>query len=125
MRLKIILAAMLFAAGSVGAAAPALAQGVEFGPDGIIIDPGIRNAPPPPPLFDEAPPLLDEAPLRPHYGDGISRREAMRIARWQGVVDVDGVRPGPRGGWVVFGLDRFGEDMRVVVSRFGEVMSVR
>lgn len=109
MRLKFVLAVALLSAGLVGGTAPALAQGIEFGPGGIRIDPGFRGPPPPPPAYD----------------DGISEREAIRIARRQGVVDVDGVRPTPRGGFVVRGVDRFGEDMRVVVSRFGEVMSVR
>ena len=109
MRPKHFIAAALFGAGLVVAAGAAQAQGIEFGPGGIRIDPGFRGPPPPAPLYD----------------DGISEREAIRIARRQGVIDVDGVRPTPRGGFVVRGLDRDGEDIRVVISRFGEVISVR
>lgn len=108
MRVTPVLAAALISAGLFAAGGAAQAQGIEFGPGGIRVDPGFRGPPPP-----------------PRYDDGISEREAMRIARRQGVVDVEGVRPTSRGGFVVSGLDRDGEDIRVVISRFGEVISVR
>lgn len=109
MRLTSALAAALFSVGLLGAGTAVQAQGIEFGPGGVRIDPGFRRPPPPPPLDDE----------------GISEREAMRIARRQGVIDIEVVRPTQRGGWQVIGVDREGEDIRVIISRFGEVVSVR
>jgi hypothetical protein len=90
-------------------ASSASAQAIEFGPGGLRVDPGFepRERLPPPPRFD-----------------GISEREAVRIARRQGVDEVERVRETPRG-WIISGTDSEGEDIRVVISRDGEVIDVR
>lgn len=65
---------------------------------------------------------------RPGYGRpddlGTDRRDAVRAARREGLVEVDDVeRRGPR--WIVRGSDRRGNDMRVVVdARTGEATDV-
>ena len=109
MRLKQFCRMGLIAAILAVPCAGAIAQGIEFGPGGIRIDPG-----------HEAP---DRYAPRPRY-DGISEREAARIARRQGIDEVERIRPTPRG-WVVRGLDRNGDEIRVVISRDGEVIDVR
>lgn len=109
MRLKEFCRVGLIAAILAVPCAGAIAQGIEFGPGGIRIDPGYESP--------------ERYAPRPRY-DGISEREAMRIARRQGVDEVERVRPTPRG-WVVRGLDRNGEEIRVVISRDGEVIDVR
>lgn len=92
--------------GGFGFAAPASAQGIQIGPGGVRVDPGFRDRGP-----------RDDVDL--------SRGEAVRIARRQGLVDVDGVdRRGPR--VIVRGSDRRGDDITVVVdSRSGDVIDVR
>lgn len=107
MSMKAICAAALVAA-TLGLGHGALAQTIEFGPGGVRVGPSYDRYPPPP----------------PRYEDGISEREAVRIARRQGVEEVDRVRPTPRG-WVVGGSDRNGDDIRVIISRYGEVIDVR
>jgi hypothetical protein len=58
------------------------------------------------------------------YDEGISQREAIRIARHEGLRQVDGVRRS-RSAYVVLGTDRRGDDIRVSVDRrTGEVISV-
>lgn len=86
----------------------AMAQGISVGPGGVRIDDGRRR-------FD------DRGPPR----DDLSRGDAIRIARREGLVDVDNVdRRGPR--LVVRGSDRRGDDMTVVVDgRSGDVVDVR
>ena len=97
-----LLAAGVLATGLGLAAAPALAQGISIGPGGVRVDDGRRDRD------------LD-----------LSRGEAIRIARREGLVDVDNVdRRGPR--LVVRGSDRRGDDLTVVVdSRSGDVVDVR
>jgi hypothetical protein len=107
MSIKHAFAAAIFVA-ALGAGCGATAQTIEFGPGGVRVGPGYDRRPPPPARYD----------------DGISEREALRIARRQGVEEVDRVRPTPRG-WVVGGTDRNGDDIRVVISRYGEVIDVR
>ncbi|MBX9911393.1 MAG: PepSY domain-containing protein [Beijerinckiaceae bacterium] len=87
-------------------AGAAQAQGIEFGPGGLRIDPGPERYAP-----------------RPRF-DGISEREAVRIARRQGVEEVERVRETPRG-WRISGLDRNGDEIRVIISRDGDVVDVR
>jgi hypothetical protein len=106
MAIRTICAAALAAV--LGFGQGVVAQTIEFGPGGVRVGPGYDRRPPPPPRYD----------------DGISEREAVRIARRQGVEEVDRVRPTPRG-WVVGGTDRNGDDIRVVISRYGEVVDVR
>jgi hypothetical protein len=91
------------------AAAPAVAQGISIGPGGVQVDPGYRRG------FDDRGPPRSE----------LTRGEAARIARREGLVDVDGVdRRGPR--LIVRGSDRRGDDITVVLdSRSGDVLDVR
>ena len=100
---------LTLALGLTGLAAPVAAQGIEIGPGGVRVDPGYR-----------------ERGYRGPRGDvDLSRGEAVRIARREGLVDVDGVdRRGPR--IIVRGSDRRGDDMNVVVDgRSGDVIDVR
>jgi hypothetical protein len=76
----------------------AFAQSVEIGRGGVRINPG--------------------------GDDDVDRREATSIARGQGMVEVDAVSLAGRR-WRVDGMDRRGNDMRVVIdSRTGDVISV-
>lgn len=105
MRTKTILAGLLLTTG-LGLSAPASAQGIQIGPGGVRVDPGFRDRGP--------------------RGDvDLSRGEAVRIARRQGLVDVDSVdRRGPR--IIVNGSDRRENDITVVIdSRSGDVIDVR
>ncbi|NEU12042.1 PepSY domain-containing protein [Methylobacterium sp. BTF04] len=90
-------------------AAPAFAQGISIGPGGVQVDPGYRRG-----LDDRGPPRSE-----------LSRGDAARIARREGLVDVDGVdRRGPR--MMVRGSDRRGDDISVILdSRSGDVIDVR
>lgn len=108
-------------------ATPVLAQALSGGPGAPpravpppAVVPGPDLAPPPP-----RPPR----PPAPAYDEddddyGVSRRDAVRIARRRGVVDVEGVRRG-RGVWIVSGTDDDGYDIRVVVDDRGYVVDVR
>lgn len=91
------------------AAAPAVSQGISIGPGGVQVDPGYRRG------YDDRGPPRSE----------LSRGEAARIARREGLVDVDNVdRRGPR--LIVRGSDRRGDDITVVLdSRSGDVLDVR
>lgn len=105
---KIVLA--VAAVVGLAAAVPgASAQTLEFGPGGVRIRPDA----PPPPYYE-----------RRRYDDFISRRDAVRIARSEGLVDVEEVfRDGAR--YRVEGVDRRGRDMRVVIdARSGDVIRV-
>lgn len=104
----------LIALGAVTVGTPVLAQNIQIGPDGVrIMEPRRdRDHRGPPPRFDDR-------------RRGISEREAVRIARGEGVRDVDNVREG-RGSYRVYGTDRRGRDIRVEVDRrSGNVLSVR
>lgn len=99
-----ILSGLMLAA-TLGLAAPAAAQDIRIGPGGVRVDPGYRDR--------------DRGDL------DLTRRDAIRIARRSGLVDVDDVdRRGPR--FIVRGQDRRGDDITVVVdSRSGDVIDVR
>ena len=57
--------------------------------------------------------------------DGISEREAIRIARHVGLRDVDSVTARRRI-YRIDGGDRHGDDIRVIIDRYsGEVLAVR
>jgi hypothetical protein len=88
------------------AAVPALSQGISIGPGGVRVDDGRR--------YDRGPPRED-----------LSRGEAIRIARREGLLDVDDVdRRGSR--LIVRGQDRRGDDLTVVVDGItGDVLDVR
>ncbi|MGH6926502.1 MAG: PepSY domain-containing protein [Propylenella sp.] len=102
--MKKLLTAVAFAA-TVGAAGFANAQSIEFGPGGVRINP---------PGFEE--------PYR--YRDRISEREAIRIARRNGVREVEFVDR-RRDVFEVEGFDR--RDRRIVVvidRRSGDVLDI-
>ncbi|MDB5508737.1 MAG: hypothetical protein JWL93_1206 [Hyphomicrobiales bacterium] len=87
-----------------GAALPAMAQSLEFGPGGVRVNPESRGE---------------------YRGGDVDRRDAQRAARRAGMDDIE--QTSRRGGdWVVDGTDRRGRDMRVRVDgRSGEVIQVR
>ncbi|CAN7628786.1 PepSY domain-containing protein [Bosea sp. LjRoot90] len=89
---------------------------------------GSAVVPPPVDIAPPGAPMASPYPPRPPEADdddyGISRREAVRIARRNGVVDVESVRR-RRGVWIVSGTDDDDEDIRVVVNDEGDVVAVR
>ncbi len=96
------------------AAAPSFAQGIEIGRDGVrLVDP---NAPRPGERRDDR---------RDRRSAEIGERDAVRIARGEGVREVDEVRR-TRGAYRVVGLDSRGDDIQVDIDRrSGDVLSVR
>lgn len=97
-----ILSGLLLAA-TLGLTAPAGAQDIRIGPGGVRVGPDFRDR-----------------------GDiDLNRGDAVRIARRNGLADVDSVdRRGPR--FIVRGSDRRGDEITVVVdSRSGDVIDVR
>ncbi len=90
----------------------ALAQTIDLGPDGLRVRP------------PEFVPERRPGPVDGEEEDGISEEEAVRIARNEGMRRIERVREGRRG-WVVVGIDRNGDDMRVMISRDGEVIDVQ
>ncbi|BDA86347.1 hypothetical protein Sa4125_38890 [Aureimonas sp. SA4125] len=111
MKIKMFVAGLL-ALGTVVAAVPASAQNIVIGPDGVrIMEPrGERGR--------------DSDRRRPDRRE-ISEREAVRIARGEGVREVDSVRRTSRA-YRILGVDRRGRDIRVDVDRRdGDVLSVR
>jgi uncharacterized membrane protein YkoI len=104
----------LMALGAVTVASPVIAQGIVIGPDGVqIMEDRGRDR-------DRDRGRRDDRDRR-----GISEREAVRIARSEGLREVDNVRTDRRV-YRVIGADRRGRDIRVDVDRrTGEVLSVR
>jgi hypothetical protein len=84
---------------------PSFAQSVEIGPGGVrLVEPRV------------------ERPMR--RGMEISEREAVRVARAEGLRNVDNIER-RRSRFIVEGTDRRGNDIRVNVDRMtGEVISV-
>lgn len=80
----------------------------------------------PAPRYSQADPEEDEAEPRYRRGgpESITTDEAVRIAREEGLARVDRVREGRRG-WVIVGIDDNGDDMRIIVSRSGEVVAIQ
>ncbi len=103
----------LAAVALLGSAAPSLAQGIEIGRDGVrLVDPNQQRR-------DEV--RRDDR----RGGREIGERDAVRIARAEGVREVDDVTR-TRGAYRVMGTDRRGDDIQVDVDRrSGEVISVR
>ncbi|MHC5232965.1 PepSY domain-containing protein [Brucella sp. LJL56] len=91
-------------------AVPAQAQSIEIGPDDIQVNPdGERR--------------ID--PDRRYDRDDVSERTAARIARNEGMDEVESVSR-RRNVFVVRGIDRCDNDMRVVIDhRTGEMLEVR
>jgi hypothetical protein len=56
--------------------------------------------------------------------ESITTNEALRIARDEGLARVDRVREGRRG-WVIVGIDRNGDDMRIMINRSGEIVDIQ
>ncbi|KTR04237.1 hypothetical protein NS365_15815 [Aureimonas ureilytica] len=110
MRRNITLA--LAAVALLGTAAPTLAQGIEIGRDGVrLVDPNQQQ----------------QRDMRrdDRRGREIGERDAVRIARSEGVREVDDVTR-MRNSFRVMGTDRSGDDIQVDIDRrTGEVLSVR
>ena len=105
----------ILAAASIASAAPAMAQGIEIGRDGVrLVDPNRR---------DDM--RRDDMRRDDRRGREIGERDAVRIARTEGVREVDDVTR-MRNSFRVMGTDRRGDDIQVDVDRrTGEVLSVR
>lgn len=99
----------ILAATSIAAATPAVSQTVRIGPDGIKLVPQ-----------EDA-----RRGERREMRQGVSEREAIRIAKRQGLRDVDAVTK-TRDTYRVAGIDRRGRDIRVDIDRdSGQVIRVR
>ncbi|MBJ6135503.1 PepSY domain-containing protein [Ochrobactrum sp. Q0168] len=86
---------------------PSQAQSIEIGPNGIQVNPDDNRR-------------MDRQGR--DYGEGISERRAARIARGEGMEEVESVSR-RRNVYVVRGLDGRDDDMRVVIDRrTGEVL---
>ena len=91
----------------------AQAQSIQIGPGGVRVDPN--------PDYRRGPPDRD---FRRGPRAGVSEREAVRIARRNGLADVNRVVDAGRQ-WRVSGIDRRGRSMSVVVdARSGDVVRV-
>lgn len=91
---------------AVTSAPQAFAQSIVIGPDGVRLQEPYQER--------------ERVDRR-----GISEREAVRIARSEGIRDVDDVRR-TRSRFVVEGIDRRGDDIRVDIDRrTGEVIAVQ
>jgi hypothetical protein len=89
----------------------AISQSIDVGPDGLRVRP---------------PEFVPDRAVPPRYDadDDISEDDAVRIARQEGMRRVERVREGRRG-WVVVGVDRNGDDMRIMIGRDGEIIDVQ
>lgn len=106
------LTAAVIALAAVSTAAPAVAQSIEIGRDGVrLVDPSQQQR------------GNDRRDTR--RSAEIGERDAVRIARAEGVREVDEVRR-TRGAYRVVGFDNRGDDIQVDVDRrSGDVISVR
>lgn len=111
MTVKSLTAAAL-AVVALATATPSFAQGIEIGRDGVrLVDPNARQN--------------DQRRDDRRAGREINERDAVRIARGEGVREVDDVRRTNRSFRVV-GVDRSGDDIQVDIDRrSGDVLSVR
>lgn len=105
---------------AVALASPASSQGIEIGPDGVrILEPQGRYEGR---GYDRREDRRDDRYERRRE---LSEREAVRIARSEGLREVDDVLR-TRRTFRVIGADRRGRDIRVEIDRrTGEVLSVR
>lgn len=87
-----------------------------------------RSAEPvqPAPRYSQVEPEDEEVEPRYRRGEpeSITTDEAVRIAREEGLARIDRVREGRRG-WMIVGIDDNGDDMRVIISRTGEVVAIQ
>jgi len=112
MTIKSLTAAAL-AVVALATATPSFAQGIEIGRDGVrLVDPNARQD-------------NERRDDRRSAGREIGERDAVRIARGEGVREVDEVRRTSRS-YRVVGVDRSGDDIQVDIDRrSGDVLSVR
>ncbi|KQT47523.1 hypothetical protein ASG43_10560 [Aureimonas sp. Leaf454] len=103
----------LLALSAAAFATPSMAQTLSIGPDGVRV-------------LEERPGRPDRPERRDDRGRGeVSEREAVRIARGEGLREVEDVRR-TRSSYRIEGLDRRGDDIRVDVDRrSGAVIDVR
>ncbi|WFU11552.1 PepSY domain-containing protein (plasmid) [Rhizobium sp. CB3090] len=98
-----IFAIAAIAAVTLMSATPSFSQSIEIGPGGVRVNPGME------------PPPRDM---------GITERQAVHIARREGLQDVDSIRR-RENVFIIRGVDRDGDDIKVVVDRqTGQVLSV-
>lgn len=90
---------------------PAVGQSIDLGPDGLQVRPR------------EFMPDRRPAP-REELEEEISEDEAVSIARRAGMRRVEREREGRRG-WVLVGIDRNGDDLRIIIGRDGEVIDIQ
>ncbi|MFD2238359.1 PepSY domain-containing protein [Aureimonas populi] len=111
----------LVALAALGIATPSVAQSIQIGPDGIrLVEPGREGQ-----RRDERGGPSREGPQRGGPSREIGERDAVRIARAEGVREVDTVSRN-RSSYRVLGVDRRGDDIQVDVDRrTGEVLAVR
>ncbi|MBB3937882.1 hypothetical protein [Aureimonas phyllosphaerae] len=104
----------VLAAATIASAAPAMAQGIEIGRDGVrLVDPNRDDM------------RRDDMRRDDRRGREIGERDAVRIARAEGVREVDDVRRTSRS-YRVIGTDRRGDDIQVDIDRrSGDVIGVR
>ena len=96
--------------GTLTAGAPAMAQSFEVGPRGFRVDPGYDR--------DRG----DRG--RRDRDDSVSEREAIGIARSAGMARVGRISGGYGRVWRVTGIDRRGDELRMVIDdRSGRVIS--
>jgi len=121
--IKSLIRAGLVAGLALASVAPTMAQSLEIGPNGVRVRPDDdRRGPPPPPGYD-GPRDYRDGPPPPRRE--IGEREAARIARSEGMREVDDVYR-QRRSIRVEGADRRGRDMTVIIdSRSGDVIDVR
>lgn len=89
---------------------PAHAQSIEIGPNGIRVNPDGN----------------DQMDRNRRTGRGeISERQAARIARSEGMDDIESISR-RRSTYVIRGVDRRDNDMRVIIDRrTGEILEIR
>ncbi|KQQ88686.1 hypothetical protein [Aureimonas sp. Leaf324] len=104
----------VLAAATIASAVPAMAQGIEIGRDGVrLVDPNRDDM------------RRDDMRRDDRRGREIGERDAVRIARAEGVREVDDVRRTSRS-YRVIGTDRRGDDIQVDIDRrSGDVIGVR
>lgn len=102
------------AAAALVLSTPAMSQSIQIGPGGVRVVPEEQ--------LRERPERREE---RREDRRELSEREAVRIARQEGVREVDSVRR-TRGAYRIVGVDRRGDDIQVDIDRRnGAVLSVR
>lgn len=98
----------------IGVTGAAVAQSLDLGPKGF----GIRPS-------ETVPDETLPPPRRygPDAEDEISENDAVSIAREEGVLRIDRVREGLHG-WAIVGIDRNGDDIRILINRRGHIVFV-